>query len=177
MTKGELIGQVGARYLEMSLNETNDSDETARFLIDRLSEEQTAFIVKAIMENAMLVEKVDIKLPRNLMQDYELPNSIFVEERATFYRNAPCSKAALLLVTTGDDEVQSLNHLIRIGVAQLIDVPELWVDVASNNMKLSENHRQWWEKALKGMFELSICSLEQAAQYILRTRNAILDDG
>ena len=177
MTIGELIGQVGARYLEMRLNETDDSDDTARYLIDRLSEEQTVFIVKAILENAMLAERVDIKLPRYLMKNYELPNAILVKERATFYRNAPCSKAALLLITTGDDEGQSLNHLTRIGVAQLTDVPELWVDVASINMDLSEDHRKWWEKALKGLFELSICSLEQAAQYILRTRNAIIDDG
>ena len=177
MTIGELIGQVGARYLGMRLDEADDSDDTARYLIDRLSEEQIAFIVKAILEDAMLAEKVDIKLPRHLMQDYELPNSILVEERTTYYRNAPCSKAALLLVTTGDDEVQSLHHLTRIGIAQLTDVPKLWVDVASINMDLSKNHRKWWEKALKGLFESNICSLEQATQYILRTRNAIIDDG
>ena len=177
MTIGELIGQVGARYLGMRLDEADDSDDTARYLIDRLSEEQIAFIVKAILEDAMLAEKVDIKLPRHLMQDYELPNSILVEERTTYYRNAPCSKAALLLVTTGDDEVQSLHHLTRIGIAQLTDVPKLWVDVASISMDLSKNHRKWWEKALKGLFESNICSLEQATQYILRTRNAIIDDG
>lgn len=177
MTIDELIGQVGARYLGMKLDEADDTDDTARYLIDRLSEGQIASIVKAILEDAILAEKVDIKLPRNLMQDYDLPNSILVEERTTYYRNAPCSNAALLLVTTGDDEVQSLNHLTRIGVAQLTDVPKFWVDVASINMDLSKDYQKWWEKALKGLFESNICSLEQVAQYILRIRNAIIDDG
>ena len=110
MTTSELIGQVGARYLGMRLDESDDSDDPARYLIDLLSKEQTAFIVKAVLDDATLAEKVDIKLPRHLMQDYELPNSILVEERTTYYRNARCSKAALLLVTMGDDELQSLNH-------------------------------------------------------------------
>ena len=180
MTTSELIGRVGARYLGMRLDESDDSDDSddpARYLIDLLSKEQTAFIVKAVLDDATLAEKVDIKLPRHLMQDYELPNSILVEERTTYYRNARCSKAALLLVTTGDDELQSLNHLTRIGIAQLTDVPKLWVDVASIDIDVSTNHRKWWEKALKGLFELNICSLEQIAQYILRTRNAIINDG
>ena len=123
MTIDELIGQVGAKYLRIRLDETDDLDDTARYLIDRLSEEQIAFIVKAILEDEMLAGKVDIKLPRHLMQDYELPHSILVEERTTYYRNAPSSKAALLLVATGNDEGQSLNHLTRIGIAQLTDVP------------------------------------------------------
>ena len=38
MTTDELIGQVGARYLRMRLDEADDSDDTARYLIDRLSE-------------------------------------------------------------------------------------------------------------------------------------------
>lgn len=177
MTIGELIGQVGARYLGKRLGEVDDAEDTARFLIDRLSEDQTAFIVKAILEDEILADKVDIKLPRHRMKNYEFPNSILVEQRTTYYRNAPCNKEALLLATTGDDEVQSLKHLTRIGVAQLTDVPELWVDIASTNTDLLENHLKWWEKALKGLFELSICSLEQATQYILRTRNAIIDDG
>ena len=177
MTTDELIGQVGARYLRMRLDEADDSDDTARYLIDRLSEEQTTAIAKAILADAMLAEKVEIKLPRHLMQDKGLPDSILAEERVTYHRNAPCSKAALLLATTGDDEAQSLNHLTRIGISQLMDVPELWVDVASTDADLSVINRKWWEKALKGLFELNICSLEQVVQYILQIRNAIIDDG
>ena len=177
MTTDELIGQVGARYLRIKLDDADDSDDTARYLIDRLSEGQTAAIAKAILADAVLSEKVEIKLPTRFMQGQKLPDLILTDERATYYRNAQCRKAALLLATTGDDEAQSLNHLTPIGIAQLMDNPKFWVDVASTDADLSESNRKWWEKALKGLFELNICSLEQIAQYILQTRNAIVDDG
>ena len=177
MTIDELIGQVGARYLHFKLDQADDSEGTARYLIDRLSERQTAAIAKAILTDTMLAEMIEIKLPRHFMQNQDLPISIMAEERATYYRNAPCSRVALLLATTGDDEAQSLNHLTPIGVAELRGVPQLWVDVASTDLNLSESNRKWWEKALKGLFELNICSLEQAAQYILQTRIAFMVDG
>ena len=173
----ELIGQVGARYLQFKLDETDDSEDTARYLIDRLSEGQTAAIAKAVLADSMLIEKIEIKLPAHFVQGQGLPDLVLTEERATYYRNAQCSKAASLLATTGDDEAQSLNHLTPIGIAELMGTPEFWVDVASAKANLSESNRKWWEKALKGLFELNICSLEQAAQYILQTRNAIIDDG
>ena len=177
MTTDELIGQVGARYLRIKLDEADDSDDTARYLINRLSEGQTAAIAKAILADAVLSEKIEIKLPTRFMQGQKLPDLILTDERTTYYRNAQCRKAAILLATTGDDEAQSLNHLTPIGIAQLMDNPKFWVDVASTDADLSERNRKWWEKALKGLFELNICSLERIAQYILQTRNAIVDDG
>lgn len=177
MTIEELIGQVGARYLHFKLDEADDSDDTARYLIDRLSEGQTAAIAKAVLADSTLIGIIEIKLPAHFMQGQGLPDSILTEERATYYRNAQCSKTARLLATTGDDEAQSLNHLTPIGIGELMGTPEFWVDVASVNANLSETERKWWEKALKGLFGLDICSLEQAAQYILQTRNAIIDDG
>ena len=177
MTTNELIGQVGTRYLRMRLDEVDASGDTARYLIDRLSAEQTAAIAKAILADPTLSEKIEIKLPRYSMRDLGLPDSILAEERTTYYRNAACNKAALLLATMGDDEVQSLNSLTRIGTLELMNVPKLWVEVASNNTDLSERDQNWWAKALEGLFELNICSLEQVAQYILQTRNAIIDDG
>ena len=177
MTTNKLIGQVGARYLRMRLDEIDASGDTARYLIDRLSEKQTAAIAKAILVDPILSEKVEIKLPCYSMQGLGLPDSILVEERTTYYRNAACSKTALLLATMGDDEVQSLNSLTRIGTLELMNVPKLWVEVASTNIDISERDRSWWEKALEGLFELDICSLEQVAQYILQTHNAIVNDG
>ena len=177
MTTDELIGQVGARYLRMRLDEADGSEDTARYLIDRLSEGQTAAIAKAVLADSTLIEQIEIKLPSHFMRGQRVPDLILTEERATYYRNAQCGKAALLLATTGDDEAQSLNHLTPIGIAELMDKPKRWVDVASTELNLSEGDRKWWEKALKGLFELSICSLEQVAQYILQSRNAIVDDG
>ena len=177
MTANELIGQVGARYLRMKLDKVDASGDTARYLIDRLSEEQTAAIAKAILADSTLFEKIEIKLPRYSMQDLGLPDSILAEERTTYYRNAVCNKTAILLATMGDDEAQSLHSLTRIGTLELMDVPKIWVEVASNDTGLSERDRNWWAKALEGLFALNICSLEQIAQYVLQTRNAIVDDG
>ena len=177
MTTKKLIGQVGVEYLRMMLDEADDSGDTARYLIDQLSKDQIAAIAKAILADPVLCEVIEIKLSRQFMKDQDLPDSILTPERATFYRNAPCSKRALLLAATGDDEAQSLNHLTPVGIPQLMGIPKLWVEIASTGVNLSEIEKNWWEKALNGLFQLSIRSLDQIAQYILQTRKAIVEDG
>lgn len=177
MTINELIGEVGAGYLRIKLREASGSEETARYLIDRLSEKQTAAIARTILMDPMLLDMIEMKLPSHFIQGHDLPDSILTEERATYYRNAECNKAARLLATTGDDEAQSLNHLSPIGTTQLMDSPELWVKAVSSNLGLSRRDEQCWEKALTGLFELRICSLEQVAQYVLQTNDAIVENG
>jgi S-DNA-T family DNA segregation ATPase FtsK/SpoIIIE len=172
MTSTELIGAVAARYLRDKT--TGSADEgTARFLIDCLSPEQTAAIARAILADPTMASRFDIKLPEHFVAGLGLPSDVLTEERATYYRHAECSRPALLLANTGDDEQQSLTELVPIGAPQLMDHPELWVGVASAGLVLTEEHRLWWEKALRGLQDQQFVPIERFADYVLQTRTEV----
>src|SRR4051794_40559646 len=107
MDNNELIGRVTVAYF-LARFEDADTTSTARYLLDSLSPGQTAAIANAILSNTTLAPQIDIKLPQQWLRDYSLPTNCLTTERATYYRNAPCDKAALLIATEGDDERQSL---------------------------------------------------------------------
>ena len=176
MKRNELIGRVATRYLQECAN-LDETEGTARFILDSLTAEQTASIAQAILDDEALSNRVEIKLPLHFLQDFVLPKAILTTERATFYRHAPCDKPALLLANTGDDEGQSLKELVPIGTPQLQSHPELWVSVASSGLPLIQDHLSWWVKALNGLQNLRFLSLDRFAEYVLRTRTAIEQEG
>jgi DNA segregation ATPase FtsK/SpoIIIE, S-DNA-T family len=178
MSTSTLIGRVAARLLAAQMPDgSEESGSTARFIIDCLTGEQTAAIARAVLAENYLASQVEIRLPVGLVRGQDLPESILTTERTTFFRNAPCEKPILLVANTGDDEEQSLKELVPIGAAQLQDRPDLWVAIAAEGLSLTSEHLKWWEKALTGIRELRLFSLERVADYILRTRRAIEEEG
>jgi DNA segregation ATPase FtsK/SpoIIIE, S-DNA-T family len=129
------------------------------------------------LDDAILSQQVEIKLPTHFLVGQGLPATILTEQRATHFRNAPCDKPVLLVANTGDDEQQSLKELVPIGAAQLQDRPDLWVRVAAEGLPLTVEHRNWWERAIGALRELRILSLDRLADYVLRTRTGIEHDG
>ena len=172
MTSDELIGKVVASYLRDRLMD-DDSTGVARYLLDCLSADQTAAVAKAILTDASLSALVEIKLPIHFVGEHGLPAHILTNERTTYFRNAACSKSALLVANIGDDEEQSLKELVPIGTAELYAHPRLWVKWASEGLPLLEEHQNWWVKALEGLLEVRSVALGQLASYILQTRVAI----
>lgn len=178
MNTASLIGRVAAFYLQDQLGSgSEETAGTARFILDCLTADQTAAIAKAILEDAQLAPAVDIKLPARFMEAQDLPESILTDHRATYFRNAPCDRPVLLVANTGDDEEQSLKELVPIGTPQLQDRPDIWVRVAAEGLPLTVEHRKWWERAIGGLRELRILSLDRLAEYVLRTRIGIKDEG
>src|SRR5262245_49690541 len=137
MNSAELIGRVAAQYLKRQLSSKGDgdSDSTARFILDCLSAEQTANTVRAVLADHELATEVEIKVPAHFLQGHELPLSILTDRRATYFRNAPCDKSAMLLANVGDDEQQSLKELVPIGAPQLLAHPEIWVEIAGEDLE------------------------------------------
>lgn len=150
---------------------------TARFIIDCLSSSQTAAIARAILADPELSADVDIKLPTRLVGGLGLPMEVLTEERATYLRNAPCSKPALILANTGDDEDQSLQELTRIGAPDLLAEVALWVQIASGDLAVTEEEQRWWAQALRGLGNLHVVSLDLFAEYVLRMRALIDGEG
>ncbi|MBX3319176.1 MAG: DNA translocase FtsK [Nitrospira sp.] len=172
MTSDELIGMVGARYLRYRLTE-DDAAGVARYLLDCLTADQTAAVAKAVLADPNLSSLVEIKLPIHFVGGHGLPPEVLTEERTTYFRNAACKKSALLVANTGDDEEQSLKELVPIGAPQLQTHPEIWVMIAAEGLPITDQHEEWWVKALKGLLEVRSFALDRFAEYILQTRDAI----
>ncbi|NWJ47089.1 MAG: DNA translocase FtsK [Chloroflexi bacterium] len=111
------------------------------------------------------------------MSGFELPSEILTEERATYFRNAPCAKPALLLANTGDDEEQSLREVSSIGAPDLLARADLWVLAACKDLAILDDVRRWWEKALKGLNDQNFVNLDRYANYVLRTKKLIEEEG
>ncbi len=173
MNSNELIGNVAASYLSSQL-EHFDPATTARYLIDSLSADQTAAVAKAILADAALAAKIDLKLPdRWLALSPILPSECLTHERATFYRNAPCTKPALLLATPGDDERQSLADLTVIDTTILRSNVALWVKEASVNLPITDQQRRIWVAALNGLYDVAQVTLDAFAKYVLQVRREV----
>jgi S-DNA-T family DNA segregation ATPase FtsK/SpoIIIE len=175
MIATELIGKVASTYLRDRLGE-EDGGGIARYLLDCLTAEQTAAIAKTILSDLALSLRIDIKLPRHFVAAFGLPEEALTDERTTYFRNASCSKEALLVANTGDDEEQSLKELANIGAQELEAQPALWVSIAADGLSLSEQHRKWWIKALEALLEVKQLSLDRYADYIIAVR-AEVEDG
>jgi S-DNA-T family DNA segregation ATPase FtsK/SpoIIIE len=175
MSADGLLGTVTALYLKDQLagHGADSAAGTARFMIDRLSAQQTAAIARAIMADPELSAAVDIKLPESFVSELGLPAEVLTDRRATYLRNAPCPKPALLLANTGDDEDQSLRELTPVGSPELIGRPGLWVQAASAEVPIADEDKLWWEKALSGLGALQAVSLDRYAAYVLSARELI----
>ena len=174
MNNDQLIGRVAAAYLHDHLNE-DDSIGVDRYLLDCLTADQTASVAKAILADTMLRNRVQIKLPISFVGEHGLPEEVLTNERTTYFRNAKCDKSALLVANIGDDEEQSLKELVPIGALQLQKRCDLWVKLAAEGLPITEQHKTWWLKALKGLLQVRSFALDRFGKYILQTRKAIED--
>jgi DNA segregation ATPase FtsK/SpoIIIE, S-DNA-T family len=184
LTREDLLGRVMVLHLwdrltrpDSASNEPETSGGTARFILDCLTAAQTAAIARAVLVDRELSAQVDIKLPASLVSGFELPAQVLTDERTTYFRNAPCSKPALLLANTGDDEEQSLRELVPISAPDLQAEAELWVQVAGTDLVVTEDERKWWAQALIGLQGLHLVTLDHFGDYVLRTRILIDEEG
>ncbi len=174
MTRYELIGRVVARFLHVNLPR-EESASTARYLLDRLTVEQTVGVARAVLADAALSAKIEIKLPRHWVGDHGLPAECLTDERATYFRNSPCEKPVLLIATRGDDERVSLADLTPIDSIQIRAQSSLWIDVAAHHLALTDQQRRWWDVALSAIQDVSSLSLDAFADYLLKTREEVED--
>lgn len=172
MTTDELIGSVVASYLRDHFS-TEDNAGVARYLLDCLTADQTAAVAKTILADASLSRLVEIKLPVHFVGNYGLPAEVLTNARTTYFRNAACEKAALLVANTGDDEEQSLKDLVSIGAPELLAQPELWIAIAGEGLPILDQHKQWWLKAIQALLEVKQFGLDRFAEYVLQTRQAV----
>lgn len=176
MNAFELLGSVGAASLRERLANASEADGTARFMLDRLTGQQVAAVVMALLKDAQTADKVKIAVPRNLVEGLGLPDSVITDERTVALRHAPCDRPALLLANTDDDQGASLQDVTLLGAKQLTEEPRLWVDAASAGLGLPAEQIAIWEAALRGLAAAEDWTLHQVSNYVWATRTSILDE-
>jgi len=179
MTVPEFIGLVVATILreQLAAEPTGGADGTARFMLDCLSADHMAAITRTILADAELNQQLDIRLPEARLIGFGLPADVLTSKPMTYFRTATSLKPAVLLANLADDEQQSLQEVTRIGPNEIQDRPDLWIRVAAARGALTPGDMRCWEKALTGLLDLRIVSLDRAAEYTLRTRENVLTDG
>lgn len=177
MNVASLVGAVAAAYLREELQaDTGAVQSTARYVLN-LSAEQVAAVARAVLADPFLKERIDIKLPISLVSGQGLPDETLTTESATFYRNADCPKAAYLLAEHEHGEDASIREIAKLGPPELLERIDLWVREASKGLPIAQEQQRWWEKALTGLRDLRIVSIDRFAVYILRTRRETEEAG
>ncbi|MFD2670966.1 FtsK/SpoIIIE domain-containing protein [Marinicrinis sediminis] len=177
MNQLELIGRVATEYLRRQLQNSQSEEGIARFLLDRLTGDQVTYICKTISQDTTLVSTMVIKVPRKLVEGGGLSSDMVTDEKTTYWRNASCDKPAILLANTNDDQGQSLRDIARVGAADLKSQPDIWVQVASSDLPLSDDQKRHWQQALKGLQEANECSLEEFSEFTVKVRETIAENG
>ena len=173
MKPSDLTGAAGATSLRFRLDAIAENDGVARFLLDRLTGEQVAAIIVALLKDSTIHQRLRIAVPRALVGEFNLPKDVVTDERTVAIRNAECDRPALLLANTDDDQGSSLQDVTLIGAKQLTEDPQPWVDAASAGLGLSSNQRRAWEAALRGLNEADDWTLHQISHYVALTRSCI----
>jgi DNA segregation ATPase FtsK/SpoIIIE, S-DNA-T family len=177
MIISELVGAVTADILREELTpDAPGAQGTGRFALN-LGPEQTAAVAFAVLADPALYDKIELKLPSTYLVGYGLPEAALTTFPATYFRNAACPKAAFLLADVEHDEGASFNEIARLGPAELFDRLDVWVRIVTKDLHLSDEQLRWWERALTGLRDLRLVSLDRFANYVLRTHRAIQVDG
>lgn len=179
MDQLKLIGKVAVEFLKLNIG-SDHTNGIARFLLDRLTGPQVSIICKEILEDEYLSEIVDIKIPADLAEGYDFPESIITKERTTALRHSFTEKPVLLLANNNDDQGPSLRNIFAIGANDLKAYTNLWIKTSTSDLPHingSVRLMNVWEKALIGLLSTSDCSLEMFSNYVALTREKILQDG
>lgn len=178
MNVSELVGAICAAFLREDIPEdaAGSAQSTGRFTLN-FSAEQTAAIAGAVLDDSYLRDRVEIQLPRSYVGEFGLPDEALTTKPATYLRNAQCSKPALLLADVEHGEEASFHEIARLGPSEIMERLDIWIPIVSAGLHMSAEHAKWWERALTGLRDIRLVSLDRFATYVLRTRNAIFEDG
>jgi S-DNA-T family DNA segregation ATPase FtsK/SpoIIIE len=169
----DLIGAAGARSIRQRVQALGEDDGVARFLLDRLTGDQVAAIVAALLTDPDTEALLKIALPRALVDGRGLPEHVITDEKTVAERHAECDRPALLLTNEDDNQGASLQDVTLIGAKQLTEDPLPWVEAASAGLGLPENQLVAWRTALRGLNEADDWTLHQISDYVALTRERI----
>jgi S-DNA-T family DNA segregation ATPase FtsK/SpoIIIE len=145
-------------------------------MLDRLTGQQVAAIVSALLQDGETAKKIKIAVPRDLVAGFNLPETVLTDGRTVEFRHAECERPALLLANTDDDQGASLQELTLLGAKELSEEPRLWVNSAAAGLGLPDVQLVIWEAALQGLAAAEDWTLHQVSNYVELTRRSIAEE-
>ena len=185
MLTDRIIGRVGADILGRRLADGRQgdgsvADSAALFRLDKLSSSQIAAIVKEILANPDLREKIDVRIPESLVRGEGLPDEALTTQNAGAVRNAGTLKEALLTANGNESNLaDTLGHVTGLGAKELRAAQDAWVDAACHvgGIAPTLDDRHIFQSALKGLVGASDLSLIQLGDFCAMVTEAIATRG
>ncbi|WP_041377700.1 FtsK/SpoIIIE domain-containing protein [Polaromonas naphthalenivorans] len=180
MFADKIIGRVAATILDNRLDHAsqglNDQPESAAiFRLDKLAPSQIAAVVREVLGNAKLADRVDIKIPRMLVEGENLPEAALTRMNAGAVRNAGTSKDALLTANGNEQGLaDTLGHVTALGAKELRAYEEAWVEATCHVASLAPTFedRKVFQVALKGLVSVTDMSLIQLGEFCSKIAQA-----
>lgn len=170
MLTDRIIGRVGADILAKRIsNHGQPGDSAALFRLDKLSSSQIAAVARAILANPDLFARVDLMIPKTLVEGQGLPPEILILHNAGYVRNNATTAKAAILTANGNEHnlADTLGHVMAIDAKEMRAEPEPWVEAALHAGGLSPvpDDRDVFHAALGGLLASSELSLIQLGEF------------
>lgn len=160
MLTDRIIGRVGADILaKRVLNQSLPGDSAALFRLDKLSSNQIAAVVRAILANPDLNTRVHLMIPEALVEGQELPPETLISHNAGYVRNNAVTTKAAILTANGNEHnlADTLGHVMAIGAKEMRDDAESWVEAAihADGLTPVSDDRAVFQAAMRGLMASS----------------------
>jgi DNA segregation ATPase FtsK/SpoIIIE, S-DNA-T family len=182
MLTDRIIGRVGADILaERISNPGQSGDSAALFRLDKLSPSQIAAVARAILASPDLLARVDLMVPKALVDGQSLPPEILISHNAGYVRNNAATAKAAILTANGNEHnlADTLGHVMAIGAKEMRADPAPWVEAALHAGGLSPvpDDRLVFHAALGGLLASSELSLVQLGEFCAEIVQAMATRG
>lgn len=168
----KIVGRVGAAILRSRITASSSAeavgDGPALFRLDRLSVAHMVAVVHEVLSDPELRGRVDIRIPRGLLGDSELPAEVLTNDNAGAIRNQPTDKAAMLTANGNEPNLaDTLGHVTAIGAAEFHAHARDWVDATIDvtTMSLTPEDQSVFQAAIRGLLGAEEMSLYELAEY------------
>ena len=173
MLADRIVGRVGADVLQRRLADARQADGTlpdsaALLRLDKLSSGQIASIVREILASPDLAARVDLRIPKALVEGESLPPEALTTQNAGAVRNAGTSKEALLTANGNEHNLaDTLGHVTALGAKEFRAQEQAWVEATCHcaGLGLAIEDRGVFRAALKALMAASELTLGQLGEY------------
>lgn len=178
MNADKIIGRVVASVLLSRLPAVPEGGvppEPSYFRLDKLDGSQIAAAVREIRLNPMLVDRVDLKIPRWLVEGEGLPDEVLTSHNAGAARNEGTTKSVMLTANGAEAGLaDTLGHVAALGAKELRSHEDFWVEATCHVASLAPTFedRATFAAAIAGLVHVTDLSLVQLGEFCSKISEA-----
>jgi S-DNA-T family DNA segregation ATPase FtsK/SpoIIIE len=171
----KIIGRVVASVLLSRLPAVHEGGEPSYFRLDKLDGSQIAAAVREIRLNPMLTDRVDLKIPRWLVEGEGLPDEVLTSHNAGAARNEGTTKSVMLTANGAEAGLaDTLGHVAALGAKELRSHEDFWVEATCHVVSLAptSEDRGIFAAAIAGLVHVTDLSLVQLGEFCSKISEA-----